>query len=305
MPMDAVQQDFGGFNPAFLGVSIAVGSRRTLELIIEDVNDRSMTASELMQLSHPDAFAAAATLTVLAHEIRHFHDYLISPVGSFTYWNRLFASIAASQLLIVEHDRHPFNCLPVPLPRWLRRTPDERALLIGRWNRVLADQGHPALVVPELADIVLETAMVTLRSNYDLGARQPYQLTPWLDSVDRRYERLRRVSSVTHQVGDRLITPAHLFEASAIVVQTAEVAKAYGPAGLALFLHGLGLAGQRSLYTDIIDLFAPAVLARLGNELTLAQLSAAVQWCLLGDPLAHSGGQQIADNEIVSTSAAT
>ncbi|MDR6417584.1 hypothetical protein [Pseudarthrobacter sulfonivorans] len=99
---------FGSFDGRFIGVTL-------------NLSPASEAAFGLTAADNVSKFEEAAFATVLSHEVRHFHDFLISPRGSVVLRRRISEAINCLSLLV--HARRlaaakAINALPVPLGRW-------------------------------------------------------------------------------------------------------------------------------------------------------------------------------------------
>src|SRR5450755_1996275 len=106
----AIQMDFGGFDPSFLGVTIRFGSAGAWNAY------QDLSESELPSIPpDPDeAFERLSIASVLAHETRHFHDFFLSPYSARVFRWRVSALASLMQLmpLLIEDEA---NCMPLPL----------------------------------------------------------------------------------------------------------------------------------------------------------------------------------------------
>src|SRR5262249_2557601 len=85
-----------------------------------------------------EKFALMAEMTVLEHELRHFHDFLLSPYGQMLFRWKLqawFNGFQALVLLLRAADQSGANCLPIPVARWCRMTEEKRRAQIMQWDR--------------------------------------------------------------------------------------------------------------------------------------------------------------------------
>jgi hypothetical protein len=76
--------------------------------------------------------------TVFDHELRHFHDFLLSPHSANIFRLRLLAMMKGYDFLIGAYNEGSAlenRCIPIPLTRWLRRHPTNRAADIRLWSR--------------------------------------------------------------------------------------------------------------------------------------------------------------------------
>jgi hypothetical protein len=108
---------FGVFNPRFYGVSVfLVNDER------RDAWERYYQTDDVAQWANVNSIAAmedVSTLSAVDHELRHFHDFLLSPLGVVAAGLRMQASINGFQAMkALELCSGKF--VPVPLTRWMQ-----------------------------------------------------------------------------------------------------------------------------------------------------------------------------------------
>ena len=109
------QKDFGGFNSRFHGATVRLASAADWE--VYQALRAGGRAWPDPRLSDDELFGILSIASALAHEIRHFHDFLITPYGGHVFRLRIHAALNALQLLvpIMKSDA---NCLPFPIQKW-------------------------------------------------------------------------------------------------------------------------------------------------------------------------------------------
>ena len=135
--MPTVQRDFGGFDSKFLGVSVRIESERFFHILDELATTGAIDPSLVSRSEPQQGFEAVSAASVITHEARHFHDFLIAPAGAAILALRLLAYLNAIQFLSAMRDGEIWktaNCLPIPLPRWCMKAPEERDTFMGRVN---------------------------------------------------------------------------------------------------------------------------------------------------------------------------
>lgn len=112
-----IQLDYGGFDPAFVGITTRFSTDSAWRAFQEHVGSGSpFRGSE----DTPDQkFEWLAVTSVLIHELRHFHDFLLSPYSARIFKHRVQLTLNALQLLPNLIARSG-NCLPVPISAWCR-----------------------------------------------------------------------------------------------------------------------------------------------------------------------------------------
>lgn len=114
---------FGAFNPRFHGISIFANAERIGQLSsYEDAPGPSAwTAKQGDALS----LETISTISALDHETRHFHDFLVSPIGAITMGMRMQASMAGLQAikLLKQCDG---KWVPAPIGKWIHWNNEQR-----------------------------------------------------------------------------------------------------------------------------------------------------------------------------------
>ncbi|MBI5716376.1 MAG: hypothetical protein HZC37_01660 [Burkholderiales bacterium] len=106
---------FGAFNPRFHGVSLFVTAERMGRIAgYEAVADPSSWAARSDALSLEEI----STISVLDHERRHFHDFLVSPFGAVMMGMRMQASLAGLQAIKLLK-QCVGKWVPAPIGRWI------------------------------------------------------------------------------------------------------------------------------------------------------------------------------------------
>jgi hypothetical protein len=288
-----VEEVFGAFEPRFYGVSLILASpahfRAWQGLQTDDAAD---PAPEL------DPFARASLDTALEHEIRHFHDALISPFASAILFMRLLAAYSGIRLLKYAQ-RLGGNCLPVPATRWMYMSDDERkAWLAGIGSPEEVAQLHP-LPLPTLTHLPRGEVLAGLES-----------AEPNTDEIDMEalaratfgfYEGAARFISGASAIPvfkilakaqitldgdpfeiDAIAAPRNVFEVSAVALQlqaawTNGDGSAFKP--LVRFIETSDLPYAR-LFRRFMRAVTPA---GRPPQVHLHKISAAAIWCILGN----------------------
>ncbi|MBM2822918.1 MAG: hypothetical protein HW413_1664 [Thermoleophilia bacterium] len=259
-----LQRSFGGFDQRFLGTWIEFGDRESFELFDACRLGAGPDSGPVRaaRAAHPGL--AETLLTTLDHERRHFHDYLIAPLGAATFRSHFVSLRLATELVVAlrEVGFLDHGCiLPLPLPRWFRLSQAQQEDLVRRVNSFLGggEVCRVASLDPGLA--------ATLRDAVDAAA-QPY---------DELWSMWETPETVRH-LG---VTPTHVWEASALLVQYATVTRYFGPEGLSALLEYV-YAQPANRYVQSVRRLR-AAFGRVEDDIDIELMSLIVTYALLGD----------------------
>jgi hypothetical protein len=252
-----VQDDYGGFDTRFIGITLRMWPK-TWEILDNfmspdrDPKEVLSIGNEALDRGTEQAFETFSIGTVLTHELRHFHDFMLSPFGNRILRLRVLAAINGSQIIgrILNKERE----IPVPLTKWKRLSNTEQTRLTTEWEELL-------------------------------GRSVNFRFTPDdtnFSEVEKAYNRIKDLV-IGHQNSTPMpYSPAHIFEASAIAVQIVNVFNVFGIAHADLFSNYLLSNAALQQYT-----FAVRVWQGLSNisgtNFDINLLSAAVVWSILGN----------------------
>ena len=286
--MPTVQRDFGGFDSKFLGVSVTIESERFFHILDELATTGEIDPGLASRSEPQQGFEAVSAASVVTHEARHFHDFLIAPAGAAILALRLLAYLNAIQFLSTMRDGKIWktaNCLPIPLPTWCMKAPEERDAFMGRVNAWR--ESSPPLVAPELPHIRPDDEPLgptrTINDPYSVDTAAAL-----VRATALQYERLGDllVPPMTRGL-DRPFLPMHISELSALLAQLQEVWEVLGEDAAALFIEHLA---------DIPSMRYALPLQMFSAFLDLGQtdadvLSAMATWALFG-PWPHGGDRE-------------
>jgi hypothetical protein len=259
-----LQRRFGHFDGRLLGTWIHFRDRADFELFEAGRLGASPSSPLVQQALARSPGHTVALLTTLDHERRHFHDYLLSPLGAASFRCRFMAQYLSKEVLLALHLAGAFDdatFLPLPLSRWIRLGHGRQEEFVERLNAYLVPS--QALRPPRLEGVLGEIVprAILTAANY--------------------YTRLRRLW-ITPELEYKLpITPSHVWEASALLVQYAAARKYFGAEGLSDLLQYIYQQPQNR-YVMAILLLRNA-LGSAEEKVDPAFLSKMVTWALLGD----------------------
>jgi hypothetical protein len=278
-----VQVDFGGFDPRFLGITIRFETLDTWERFKTAAD--SHNANWLATLPDAEAFQLMAESTVLEHETRHFHDFLLSPYSQLIFRAKLQATVDGLQaisLLLHLGRQGGANCLPVPVARWCRMSLDERKRQVDEWNR---GWKRPPVglgwVPPDLPILPQNLHNVGMFS--DVVSPGSNALERLLAATVRAYD---RISDLLGKPGalepPTPYQPWHVMELSALLVQCQQVWNVYGEKAAQVFRTKIAESGFPASAISLLDRLENLWHSR-GLAIPVHYLSAIVTWALLGD----------------------
>lgn len=262
-----IQQDFGGFDPKFLGVTLRFSAQspeswelyRQLSVAADDPAQLVAMGNEALKLPEAKAFEVFSLGTVLFHETRHFHDFLLSPYGNRLFRLRLMAAANGTQVM-GDLKKAGTKFLPVPLPRWRRKSPAERARIAARWRKIYGVEQR--------------------FEEFDLAAGDTTTLAEQTESAYARIaDQLKNPR--TERAGVSL-QPSDLFEASAILAQFQHIYSVFGEPHARLFLQVILNEPSALAYAKVVRLLDD-LWKNAGLPLDPAAMSAVVSWTMFGD----------------------
>ncbi len=267
-----IQQDYGGFDLKFMGATIMFRSARTWELFMSTT---PLHKSRMLQQAPDRAFEALSMATVLDHEVRHFHDFLLSPYSNHVFRFRLQALIHGIQIfnaLQLQKANKDCNCLPVPISRWCGKGSSERAVLLSSWKQFLT--GAQNLKPCELPSLPEDLNSWNIESG--VYSEDEASFTNLFILTIRSYERIKQI---IHNPKSPF-QPCHVYELSALLVQMQSVRNAYGEEALQVFLD---LLSQLNLpYIRLFNTLSEIWLTK-GSSIDIRAMSAVIMWSLMGN----------------------
>jgi hypothetical protein len=261
---DAIQPDYGGFDPRFLGVMIRfqAPSFATWDLF-QRIHAGDPNPAEIVRLGNaalqepPDrAFQVFAASTVLVHELRHFHDFLLSPYGNTLFRLRLTTVLNGLRAIGPLLGRR--GTVPVPLTTWIEKSPQEQNVLASLWAALLRPRAFRAPRLGPASLQLLRACRATYQSIQNLLVNPDTQFSP------------------------EPFQPAHLFEASAALVQEQNVYTMFGAPHRELFSDVLMGDSRIGAYSLVLRTLYP-LWNQAGRLADSELVGAIVTWSILGD----------------------
>jgi hypothetical protein len=247
--------EFGFSHDRFFGISLQFQSpdefaswhKWSDNQTVRQLNDRFRDTKELKKGSK-ELFL----FTTQAHEVRHFHDSLISPI--FIELSKLHLSATILALTSLHYVSKGRKVLPIPFTSWLDKDPNSIRELETNYRGLIIREGEmmpPAPGSPE-------------RSTIELCSK-----------LYGRYAELLSIIDYTQKEGK--VSTRDLFEYSAFQVQTEFIKKTLGHATQKRFEKNLRRLSPE--YSERMQ----NVINRLGIEGTEENtgfIAATIHWCL-------------------------
>jgi hypothetical protein len=260
--IQGIQTDYGGFDARFFGVMLRFSGNypdnwnHFCQFDRAGTKERRILGDACLALDDDKAFERLAIYSVLAHELRHFHDFLLSPFANYLFRLRWLTAFNRSLLSEALFQNKAF--LPYPIPFWRQMDASQREAQAELWRRMLHLQNH--------------------FEHFDLpqndGALR-------MEQIERAYE---EISALLLQSDERAesIRSYHIFEALAILAQVQEIYALFGRDHANRFLHTILSNHDLSMYSMVLRLLSKIwESARLFFDTRCA--NAVITWAMLGD----------------------
>jgi hypothetical protein len=128
------QTAYGSLDHRFVGISLRFQTSEAFE------DFRNSFTGPLVRSEDPNrAREQLWTASVYEHELRHFHDFLLSPFSTTLFRLRITAALNGSSYLLNGTElsrelRHP--AMPIPFGKWVYYSPSRRKEQIEMWSRI-------------------------------------------------------------------------------------------------------------------------------------------------------------------------
>jgi hypothetical protein len=278
-----IQSDLGGFDPRFLGITVRFNTPDEFDRF--NARNYAFTVAQLEAMSDDQAFCYLAEMTVLAHEARHFHDFLLSSYGQTFFRWKLQAYFNGSQALgLLAHGAKSSgaNCLPIPITRWARMDQADRTAQIQQWNR--GPKKPPGggnwrpPPVPQQPSQFINLPKSGAAIPLDGPDALPLLLATTIRAYDKASELLNNPDSAKAPTP---LQPWHIMEVSALLVQTQEIINIGGDALAGRFLASLETSGFPKSAVRLFQALQSLWHDRRSAP-ELSDLASIVTWSLMG-----------------------
>jgi hypothetical protein len=277
--------DFGGFSTQSCSIDLRFGSPAQFEHFVEVwTRPGAPKIGNVKQESRMELISAGTTLE---HELRHYHDFLLSYGALHNYWQRAQAMMNATPIISQMLNDPDVDTLIFPAIDWAQIGLDARkAYLVD----CLCDEAtHARVWAPPVVD----------------GPRPPntlqdgiHELSPdnYRHALFVIRDQLARIETLRGGIENPLFpfsfTPRFVAEHSSLLVQCASVHQTYGFADLDFFMTRLARDGSlyARFFSSMVLIFSGRSLPRAAgsvavvsaNEIDWRALGVGVTWCFCG-----------------------
>lgn len=261
---------FGAFNPRFYGVSVFVGGEDRRKAITRHwVEERARDLDQSLP-----SFTDICLAGVPDHEMRHFHDFLVSPLGTVTMGLRMQASINGFQTLkLLGACAGKF--VPVPLTRWLGWDVQSRREWIRETGRAYGVKGEDDVVMlaHDVGSIPVRSQQMVDAGSVETGAAMTATVAA------QAYASMQTLAQERVNWNGTQLAAVDLYEAVAHLVQVQALWTSEGESAAARFLEYL--LNSDSPHHQALQALC-STLQRSTRPTKLERLVEVFTWMLLG-----------------------
>ncbi|GJH28955.1 hypothetical protein [Caballeronia novacaledonica] len=268
---------FGVFNPRFYGVSLHLSDPDRLNLQGRYV-DASDDLSDWEGRNAEPSLHDVSVLSAIDHEIRHFHDFLVSPFGTVTMTSRLQASVNGFHVLKTLREC-PGRFVPVPLVRWIEWDASARQRWLDSTGSVFGIRSSDDIVeLPHVPDVARAPFPRDLAYRADASSNQRFLIAAALIAA-QAYGTMEVRRKHRSSLGDISASADDIFEATAHLVQVQAAWSGQGEAAANTLLEYV-MTSPATLLAPLQALLK-VMLASTGR-IDVAKATALCTWMLLG-----------------------
>lgn len=220
-----IGEELAAFDGRFLGIDLPWTVGKSLWV---GPGERDLTEADQAAISGDGQ--ELLRRTSVAHELRHFHDFLLAPLGSLVVRSRFLAAVNTLRIIPFLPLRDGSAAtLPVPIGRWLAMAPDEREEYLGRATALFERAGRPLAPVFDLPFVPTPQMQ---------GERRGATLTEHTGKRDEVVAEViaavaRQLSRVDYALGGikteaGAMYPSFPFEASGVLAQLHHIGTCFG-----------------------------------------------------------------------------
>ncbi|TCW83920.1 hypothetical protein C5O80_12465 [Burkholderia sp. SRS-46] len=268
---------FGAFNPRFYGVSLHLSDRDRLNLQgrYVDVSDDLVDWAE--RNAEP-SLNDVSVLSAIDHEVRHFHDFLVSPFGTVTMASRMQASINGFHVLKTLSEC-PGRFVPVPLVRWIEWDDSARQRWLDSTGSFFGIRSADDIVeLAHVPDVARAPFPRDLAYRADASSNQRFLIAAALIAA-QAYSTMEVRRKHRSSLGDISASADDIFEATAHLVQVQAAWSGQGEAAANALLDYIMTSPAKFL----APLQALLKVMRVSTgQIDVARATALCTWMLLG-----------------------
>ena len=272
-----IQLDYGGFNSDFLGITLKF-DKIQLWKIFDDFR-KSEKLPKVDKLTPDEPFETLSITSTLSHEVRHFHDFLLSPYSIQIFSNRVQLLINTLQILVFLFD-NTANCVPIPITKWckLNKSQREREFLYlpDRQDKLPWKPIHFPFI-GNLNDVSMEPCDIEV-GKYG----EDYALEKLIKASSVLRSRIKQLTFNPDMVrGAISFQPWQIYELSGLIIQMQDIWVTYGEKHTQSFIDYLLAKYPNSPYSLMVSIIAE-MWKDAGQPFDTRLTSAMITWCLLG-----------------------
>lgn len=282
---DMRTHDFGGFSTRTCSIDIKFASPEQFEHFLQAWGRAGRP--DLEAFSAEQRMEMMSIGTTLEHELRHYHDFLLSYASVYSYWQRIQAMINAMPIMAQMLQDPEIEYLIFPAIEWAKTSTGDRrkylADVLGSpdtyartWKPPVLEGGKPPRktsdVMRPLSDESYQYALFVLRDQ--------------IAEIENIRGRIN-ISGIQFSFTSRFV-----LELSSFLVQTASVQQTYGFEDMDFFLNRLVADGSlyARFFRSMLLLFsgrtthgkAGSVIHINTREVDWRALGVGVTWCFCG-----------------------
>jgi hypothetical protein len=201
----------------------------------------------LDNLSPHDRFNCFSIVSIMAHEIRHYHDFLISPHSARIFRLRILILLNVLQI-IPSFLRSGGNCVPVPITEWCELEDEARLAFISRLKKRPDGKPWKPISLPHFS----VKSTTSFKDNYTQIEEKDGLIENLIIAAAKHLDSIRALSRSHASTLSEDFQPADVYELSALLVQTQEVAKVYGESEAVEFLNHI-IGRGRNRYSNVLQ----------------------------------------------------
>lgn len=277
-------QNFGGFTPSLPGIDIRFPSP---EHLAHFEIAWSRQARPPLPGDHPDRLGLICVGTVVEHELRHFHDFVLNRDMLLTSWLRRRMSLNALPAIVWLMKSEAFDVIPYPVIDWARLPERARAVRRAELGPILPEDRR-RFWNPRMLPARITAPKTAIVDPPRTEAEAEEMIRAGLKAVRGDLATIAplRYGLDNTPLGQGRFTPRFAYELSALNVQFHSVIKTYGFDEGREFLSMLADQGTTysRLFIEAMELFTGARRSDAARRqpIHLPRLSAVATWIMTG-----------------------